>query len=262
MTSLALTARRAARLASGVARHRALYPALYLRPTTQRTPVEALAELGFDRVQLDAYNREYEELAGPLFARMRERAVEVGSEQHVWKLADPGRFAHESKRLGYLAVRAVRPRVVFETGTFTGVLTAFLLRALEENGGGHVTSFDLPAREPMAGAPEIHLPAGEDPGWAIPEELRGRLTLVSGDTRETLPPALAAAGTVDVFIHDSLHTTRHMLFEFGEAWPRLTPGGVLISDDAFDNAAYWWFTKRRRLPFLHIGNMAVTRKPT
>jgi predicted O-methyltransferase YrrM len=158
-------------------------------------------------------------------------------------------------------VRALCPEGVFETGTFTGVVTAFLLRAVEDNGSGHVTSFDLPAREPMEGAPEIHLPAGADPGWAIPDVLRGRLTLVLGDTRETLPPALAEAGTIGLFLHDSLHTTRHMLFEFEEAWRRLLPGGLILSDDVFDNPAFWWFTTRHRLPFLHIGNFGVTRKP-
>jgi hypothetical protein len=35
-----------------------MYPALHLRPRTERTPVEALAELGFNRVRLGEYDRQ------------------------------------------------------------------------------------------------------------------------------------------------------------------------------------------------------------
>jgi hypothetical protein len=34
-----------------------------------------------------------------------------------------------------------------------------------------------------------------------------------------------------VFLHDSLHTVRNMLFEMETVWPRLHPGGIMIIDD-------------------------------
>ena len=74
-------------------------------------------------------------------------------------------------------------------------------------------------------------------------------------------PKLAREPTVDLFFHDSLHTTRHMLFEFRVAWRHLRRGGVLVSDDVFWNPAFWLFTQVHRVPFRHIGTMGVTRKP-
>ena len=105
------------------------------------------------------------------------------------------------------------------------------------------------------------IPAGREPGWLVPQRLRHRFELVLGDARETLRPRLEREGAIDLFVHDSLHTTRHMLFEFRVAWRHLAPGGVLVSDDVFWNPAFWLFTKRHRVPFRHIGTMGVTRKP-
>jgi hypothetical protein len=51
-----------------------------------------------------------------------------------------------------------------------------------------------------------------------------------------------------------------MLFEFRTAWRALRPGGFLASDDIFWNASFWWFTTTRRVPFVHIGNVGLTRK--
>src|SRR5439155_998588 len=84
-------------------------------------------------------------------------------------------------------------------------------------------------------------------------ELRARFELVLGDARDTLRPRLAREAGVDVFFHDSLHTTRHMLFEFRVAWRHLRSGGVLVSDDVFWNPAFWLFTQVHRVPFRHIG---------
>ena len=48
---------------------------------------------------------------------------------------------------------------------------------------------------------------------------------------------------IDVFIHDSLHTYDHMLSEYHAAYPRLRPGGLLISDDADWNHAFSQFMR-------------------
>jgi hypothetical protein len=41
-----------------------------------------------------------------------------------------------------------------------------------------------------------------------------------------------------MFLHDSLHTYRNMKLEFTTVWPKLSPGGVLISDDVEMNRAF------------------------
>ena len=41
-----------------------------------------------------------------------------------------------------------------------------------------------------------------------------------------------------MFLHDSLHTTRNMTFEFQAAWQKMNAGGVLLSDDIHMSKAF------------------------
>jgi predicted O-methyltransferase YrrM len=237
------------------------YPATRIRERTLRRPIEALEQLGLDRNALTEAERGFQPAWDAVVPEMRGRAEAARRPDFVRKLDDPRHPGHASKLLMYLAVRVLRPRIVVETGTFAGVLTSFALQALSENGdSGRLLSLDLPARGALAKLIGIELPPGHEPGWIVPERLLDRVSFIQGDTRSTLPEVLASAGTIDLFVHDSLHTTRHMLFEYRTAWPALREGGLLVSDDVFSNAAFWWFTASRRVPFLHVGNLGVTRK--
>lgn len=206
------------------------------------------------------FSRDYDRVAADVFPQLIERAKAVGAAAPVAKLGQPDLPAHEAKRLLYLVVRLARPEIVVETGTYNGTFSTFILLGLRDNGHGRLVSLDLPARAPIEHAIDQPLPAGSEPGWIVPDDLRGRFELVLGDARNTLPATLARLGRIDMFMHDSLHTRRHMLFEYRQAWPRIPPGGVLVSDDAFMTPAFWWFTRRRRVPLLHVGAMGVTRK--
>ena len=135
----------------------------------------------------------------------------------------------------YAAVRAFQPEVIVETGVANGVSSAYLLFALQKNGRGRLHSIEL-------GDP-AYLPAGKPPGWVVPEWLRTRWHLMIGNSREFLPKLLAELGTIDVFIHDSLHTYDQMLWEYRAAYPRLRPGGLLLSDDAAWNTAFGEFCR-------------------
>jgi predicted O-methyltransferase YrrM len=250
-------ARKAARLPS-IARDGWRYPALRVRAQGEQTAVEALRGLGFADEELRAHEGEFAAAAPQIYAQLAETARAAGSELAADRAAGRSESSEEGKKLLYLAVRALRPRVVVETGPFNGASSTFLLHALEANGGeGRLLSFDLADARDALGVP---LPPGREPAWLVPAELRPRLELTLGNTRATLRPRLAHEA-VDLFFHDSLHTTRHMLFEFRVAWRRLRPGGVLVSDDVFWNPAFWLFTKLHRVPFRHIGTMGVTRKP-
>jgi len=44
--------------------------------------------------------------------------------------------------------------------------------------------------------------------------------------------------SIDIFIHDSLHTPQTMKYEFEKAWPFVRAGGLLISDDVEGNSAF------------------------
>lgn len=217
-----------------------------------------LAGLGLDAAEVREREREFDEVAPGLYASLAARAEEIGDAVAARRLTRPSPSSVEGKRLLYVAVRALRARVVYETGTFNGASSAFLLRALAENGGGRLVSFDLPDARDAVGVP---LPAGERPGWLVPEGLRGGLELVVGDVRCTLPGRLRAEQAVDVFFHDSLHTFRHMLWEFRLGWRKLRPGGLLLSDDAFWNPAFVLFARSRRIPYRHIGTVGAVRKP-
>jgi predicted O-methyltransferase YrrM len=246
--------RKASRLPS-IARDGWRYPALRVRARGADTAVEALAALG---LEVHALAGEFEQVAPRIYEQLAATAREAGDELAATRAAGHSESSEEGKKLLYLAVRALRPRLVVETGPFNGASSSFLLHALEANGGdGRLVSFDLPDARDALGVP---IPDGREPAWLVPPELRHRFELVLGDARQTLRPRLERE-TVDVFFHDSLHTTRHMLFEFRVAWRRLGSGGLLVSDDVFWNPAFWLFTQVHRVPFRHIGTMGVTRKP-
>lgn len=132
--------------------------------------------------------------------------------------------------LQYMAIRAFQPDTIVETGVANGVSSAHILLALQKNERGTLHSIGL--NDPQ------YLPLGKSLGWIVPEALKSRWNLLVGDSRDLLPSLLAKLGTVDVFVHDSLHTYDHMLWEFRTAEPHLRPGGLLISDDAAWNSAF------------------------
>ncbi|HEV7673084.1 MAG TPA: class I SAM-dependent methyltransferase [Candidatus Angelobacter sp.] len=136
----------------------------------------------------------------------------------------------------YVICRALRPRVVVETGVGSGVTTAFILQALAANGEGHLWSIDLPP-----------IGAEEFAGSFVPQHLRSRWNLLRGRTRDLLPGLLRELPAPDVFLHDSLHTTRNMTFEFNAAWQKMAAGGVLLSDDIHMSKAFARFITSERL---------------
>lgn len=144
-----------------------------------------------------------------------------------------GKPTAKGVRLQYALVRAARPELIVETGVASGVSTTHFLHALAKNGRGRLVSVDLPGGE--------FLPEGEEPGWMVPDGLRGAWDLRLGDARELLPGVLEEEGPVDVFVHDSLHTLEHMLFELREAYPAVAPGGFVVCDDADLNEAFATF---------------------
>jgi predicted O-methyltransferase YrrM len=132
-------------------------------------------------------------------------------------------------RLCYLACRLIEPKIVVETGVAYGVSSAFILRALEMNGHGTLSSVDLP---PLRRNYERFW------GIAVPDELRGRWRLHRGTSARVLPRILMENPAVDLFVHDSLHTHRNMRREFDAVWPYLREGGLLLADDVERNRAF------------------------
>jgi hypothetical protein len=115
------------------------------------------------------------------------------------------------RRAGWYAiVRALRPTRVVETGTHDGLGSTTILAALERNGSGELVSID-----PQPGT-----------GWLVPDSLRHRWRSIRGKSYDVMP----SLGSIDLFIHDSLHTPEC------ETWELETAAGlgakVLLSDNA------------------------------
>jgi predicted O-methyltransferase YrrM len=159
------------------------------------------------------------------------------------KTAPFGAFHNGDRVLGelcYAATRVLRPKTIVETGVCYGVTSAHLLAGLEANGFGHLHSIDLP---PLGKNGDDYV------GWLVPEELRKRWILYRGTSRKMLSPLLKKTGTVNLFVHDSLHTHRNMKREFAAIWPRLSPGGMVIADDIDGNTAFQEFSRRHDVVF-------------
>ncbi len=194
-----------------------------------------------------------EELLGdqPLtraFERVRERGLSL--EDADW----PARVTRLRgiATVYYALLRELRPKVVLETGTAAGGYTAFALAALQRNGEGRLISIDIP---PVSGrlTMDVSLSA-EDVGYLLPDEYRDRWRLYQGDAKVLLPRILLEE-RVDVFIHDSLHTRTHMLFEYAVARALMDEGKLIISDDIMWNDAFQNFLLSHQLhgfaPYSH-----------
>ena len=61
-------------------------------------------------------------------------------------------------------------------------------------------------------------------GFVVPLERRDRWTLIEGSSRRKLPSLLEHLGTVDLFVHDSLHSERNIRFELEHVSALRAPG--------------------------------------
>ncbi len=149
----------------------------------------------------------------------------------------------------YCLIRIKHPKIVIETGCATGTTASLILYALERNGFGHLHTLDL--RDPADWISH----AGLTTGFLVPERLKARWSLILKDAKVALPELLSRLGKVDFFYHDSDHSYIHQMWELLTAWPYLTTGGILASDDLADNTAFFdlarqmdgqWFITRRQ----------------
>ncbi len=149
-----------------------------------------------------------------------------------------GRYSDADQALStamWCAARHLHPQTVLETGVARGVTTRMILEAIALNGEGHLWSVDLPYLfdDSLLGQTAM----------AVPEASRTHWTYVLGSSRRRLRPLATELGRVDLFLHDSLHTVRNMLFEMETVWPHLRPGGFMFVDDV-DKSAFRDFVRK------------------
>ena len=149
----------------------------------------------------------------------------------------------------YALTRWQRPAIVVESGGFVGMSSAFILKALVDEGLTTAKLYSIEWSEDC------------EQGALIPDELRsascgfvpmrGRVEdFLKGDQ---LPRP------IDMFLHDSSHSYRHMLWEFHQFWPRLRDGGMLVSHDVNLNAAFSEFVAKTYAHDKKTGRVNVQR---
>jgi len=131
-------------------------------------------------------------------------------------------------------VRHLRPQNVVETGVARGVTSRVVLEALERNGQGHLWSIDLPPLERV-----WH----QQVGVTVRDRHKSRWSYIKGSSRRRLPGLLAQLGQIELFIHDSLHTERNLLFELEQTWTAVRPGGAVVVDDVDVSGGFKFFTR-------------------
>ena len=146
----------------------------------------------------------------------------------------------------YVLCRAVKPETVIETGVRYGAFDAHILAAMEKNGEGTLYSIDLPEA-----VKKYEL------GYLIPDNLRDRWELRTGDSKEVLPELVEELETVDIFLHDSLHKPEHMRDEYNSIFPALSGKGVLASHDVFMTDTFQSFADEKGLDWRRINNLGL-----
>jgi predicted O-methyltransferase YrrM len=163
---------------------------------------------------------------GPSLARVRE-----------WSFDQKARTGGGAAMAGdamlgllvYEVARAMRPDTIVETGVATGVTSAHLLAALQDNGHGMLHSIDLPPADMLAAG---HV------GAAIPDDLRHRWSYHWGASRRLLPKLLGGLEGRLMFVHDSDHSYANMAWEIRSAWQAMNSGGVIVCDDVDLHTAF------------------------
>jgi predicted O-methyltransferase YrrM len=166
-----------------------------------------------------------------------------------------GQMHRRKNQIVYAIVSLLKPEIVIETGVAAGVSSAYILKALDRNGQGHLISIDIGQKE----FDGIVLPSDKPVGWLVPDELRERWTLKIGSSRQLLQPLLEEE-EVDVFLHDSEHSYENMMFEFETVWKRLRVGGVIISDNVEWNKSFDVFCHGKDARFVKLFGLGVAQK--
>ncbi|HYA71262.1 MAG TPA: class I SAM-dependent methyltransferase [Thermoplasmata archaeon] len=168
----------------------------------------------------------------------------------------------------YAIVRLIQPDHIIETGVSSGVSSAHFLLGVRKNRRGTLHSIDLPL--PQRGArlspreSHVAIPPGRSSGWSIPSELRDAWDLRIGPSQELLPTLVEELSSVGLFLHDSLHTPRHLTFELRTVRPKLVPGAVVLADNTqWTGAAFPQFARAVGVPVRRRGrtDMVGLRMP-
>lgn len=151
--------------------------------------------------------------------------------------------ARYGRRIGWYAfVRALKPKVVVETGTNKGLGTCIIAAALWRNeqagDSGYLYSTDI---DPAAG----YL-------FQAPYARFGKI--LYGDSIKSLSTLDA---TIDLFINDSDHSQDYEMKEYEAVQSKLSPTAVIIGDNAHCSSKLWEFSQRTQRQFIFFQEQPV-----
>lgn len=168
-----------------------------------------------------------------------------------------GGFPKPNELILYSLIRSQHPSLVIETGVAAGVSSYFILKALERNHFGRLTSIDLPNQSNPRGylnrdgkVDGVYTPADRGVGWLVPHSLRHRWSLIMGDSLTELQ---RLDQNPDIFYHDSDHSETVMRQEF--EWALQHHARFLLTDDADWNAAWSMFKPPEAAVHVTLGGL-------
>jgi hypothetical protein len=181
-----------------------------------------------DYIEIESYFREIE-----TDAELAKHIATTTSNTPALRSVYDGKPRFGRRVAWYALVRALQPQHVVETGTDVGLGSLVLAAALLKNESGTLTTVDIT----------------DYSGDLIGGRYATVITQVKGDSVAILTELNR---TINIFIHDSLHTYDHEYRELQAAEGILATDGVFLSDNAHSTNAcsdYALATNRR---FLYV----------
>ena len=198
-----------------------------------------------------------------LIERIDEKFEQLNGGNHRDGSYSPSYLGRTNSIKLYDFLRETQPELVIETGVCNGLSTATILKAMDDNGSGKLYSVDLPQTTEGQSSSAV-IPAGESPGWAVPDSLKGRWEFREGNTIYRTPEILEELEEqnrqIDLFIHDSEHSFEAMMIEFSLAWKHLKPGGFILADNVDFSSAFDHFAEAKGLQKYSLGKMGLLKK--
>lgn len=169
-----------------------------------QTRIAAIFGVNADRVE-DYYGQS---------DRIEEYIGRKLGDKELWALTP------DKRKAMYAIVRLLHPKLAVETGVGPGSSTTIMLSAMRN---GHLHSIDLGVKY---GSEDETYPVG----FIIPERLKKKWTLHTGNSKDLLVPLLEKLGKIQLFYHDSTHEERHVTFELTNAWNHIESGVILVDN--------------------------------
>jgi hypothetical protein len=157
--------------------------------------------------------------------------------------------------LVYSAAMSIGARDMLETGVALGWSSLALLTVAEAH-DGQLVSVDLPYPF-LIGQSWV--------GCAVPNHLQERWTLLRKADRLGIPSALRQSDGYDFVHYDSDKSEEGRSWAYPLLWEAVRPGGLMLSDDVGDNAAWADFCSDQELPLIVVRGerslIGIARKP-